>query len=438
MAIIYSPKKGNVEVKHYGTGIYIAKKKGGKAVIVSSLSELSEDGVLKFMDRSKIRVGKPKTNEYAFEHNSKQYIDKIASEMRKTARGRGLELISNKAEVIRKAKSGVLAELESLWQEYLKGVSEEYKKLHDDFLEPYKRYKIDKEIVANAERYAKEQFEHSIDESRRQEFFAYVMSGQLLDFNPKDFIPHWMKGDIVLKDTSAEDRHIQLKQTGGVFKAGMDTEGYKTRVARDVNNTLTGKMNVMSYAQAHALKAAGKMVEGLYKSQLKNGGGQYSPEVYYEVMKSYAESTKAEFVVFNFTGLQPSPNYSFTLRREQLADFARANPDLFYLRIGNIKVELGVPSHLELVVKDPKTIAELAKLRFSVPGGAFVHSYDELLYYKKIGSRKSANKAKAADATRYINETIRPRWNEFILIHESLFGEVKYKIDNRKEGDDGR
>jgi hypothetical protein len=258
---------------------------------------------------------------------------------------------------------------------------------------------------------------------------AYAATGQLENFSPMDFIPHWLKGDLILKDDEAKDKHIQLKQTGGHFRVGLTGKYYEKSV-KNAKVSLTGKeAYTISYAQARALKSGSILVEKFYNTYVKDKKPIKDPKQYAIVMRKYADSTKSDYIIINFTGITPAYNYSITIKREQLAVFAAQNTDLFYMSFGGKgDGKPGYPAYCELTIRDPKSISELAKLRFS-SGGIFLHSYDENLYYRKIGSRRSKTRAKQAAAEVYIEKTVSPRWKEFITIHEQLFGPLEYRLD---------
>ena len=79
------------------------------------------------------------------------------------------------------------------------------------------------------------------------------MSGQLKKFRPVDFILHWVQGDIVIKDSEGADSHIQLKQTGGHFKVGFNTEYFeKDKNGKQREMDITGQV-VHTYASGNVL-----------------------------------------------------------------------------------------------------------------------------------------------------------------------------------------
>lgn len=430
MSGIFKRGKGEVKVvrKSGKTVKYEARKPGMKGVVVENSADIA-NAILKELTKSKEAMQRALDSDtkYHLPHSSAQYVNPLAAAMRKDTRKSILNNAINKQEMIRKAQSGIFSELNKLWEEYQKEAKETFQIMYDDFMARCNEAKLPPEMYKYMEKYAKDKFLRVIDPSRQQEFFSFVMSGQLKNFNPMDFTPHWMRGDIVLKDDSERESHIQLKQTGGHFRVGF-TENYRlNKLENTISNMKKGDNK--SYARAVALEAASPFVEEMYKKFITNDKEYPStPERNGQIMESYASATRADLVVINYTGIPPRANYSITLRKDQLADFARKNPSLFRFGMGGKGDTPGYPAYYELTVKDPKSISELAKLRFS-SGGVFLHSYDEKLYYKKIGSRKSANVAKAADATDYIEKTVRPRWKEFIFIHESLFGPIKYKIE---------
>jgi hypothetical protein len=434
MASYRPAAKGNssekVKTSKNKKGKIVAQKAGYKSVAAGDTKELAKEAVkawAKVFDKVENYIP-----DGTFIFTQKQFMDEIAKALKQVERSNLLNSVSNKTSLLSEARSGVYAALETLWGDYVS----EYKKAFDDMYNGYVKIFADsglpQEIIDRNLKYAKDTFKREVDPSRRQEFYAYVMSGQLKKFRPVDFIPHWVQGDIVIKDSEGADSHIQLKQTGGHFKIGFNTE-YFEKAIKPLQQAASLKQTngVLDYTQARAFDLAQKLISDFHSEYVKKGRPvkNISKANKIKIMEGYAGTTKSDYVIIEYKGASLSGSgygFSITIRKDQLVDFVAKYHELFDVTIGNKNQKNGFPGSFQLTIKNPSK-RMLMYMRLSV-GGLFMHGYDEIEYYKKVGSRASKGVEKKKIATDYVENVLTPRWSEFYTIHRQLYGPIKYKI----------
>jgi len=308
-------------------------------------------------------------------------------------------------------------ELEKLWNSFISDYNETFDELETNLLRDLDSIsgKITKKEFTRLSKEIKSSFHRSLNDSRRQEFFAFAMSGQSIDFNPHDWVSGIIDSDIkVSQKKDGTKIGIQLKKTGGEFKVGYTLGAFYGALRKSANTLPAGKI-------AATIKALGDITFYLNNLDWKAISSQNNdPAFKINLMKEYTATTAADYVMIEFSGLIEGTGYSILLDHSQLVTFVTFFPDLF-------KTEFKEKNN-QIFLRLTKNPTADVFWKMPLLLKTSIHYYTEHRFYYSKGTTRglghSPGSHSVAESTRY--RKMVDSMENFVGIHESLFGPLTY------------
>jgi hypothetical protein len=280
-------------------------------------------------------------------------------------------------------------------------------------------------------RYEKKFKQHLLDDSREQEFYFYLMSGQLDKFNPKDYVSGMFKGDISLSESQGE---IQLKKAGGYFR--LDYKPLK--VPKKELKSGSGLITTLNQAIAYS-----NSLSELLLREFEASGKVYNTlENKISAMQKYISTSAANFFILGSNVSEKGSNFDALIPKDYMVGFVKVacskRENIFTLEKDKGALRLKWNGF-----KDATEAFQVAMTLRQVQ----IYSYDELAFYEVKGTtrhpgimsiqqsvdyrRKNINKggkikkiSPKKGGSYYIFEAGDP--SLFIKIHSTYYGGIKY------------